>query len=161
VTLRSISPTKIEILCVTAGVIGFSSNQSTLLIRREPDMTNSTPHLELNLSVVYLRSFQHFSRLLRCSYFWQRKTDAGEIPLSIALPPRDYERRNRKCSDTDQCGCTQPADILNYEPHVRNQRHKRRGHLCASFRCGLGNPPGLCFDRGGFPLLTGMRIESQ
>ena len=73
VTLRSISPTKIEILCVTAGVIGFSSNQSTLLIRREPDMTNSTPHLELNLSVVYLRSFQHFSRLLRCSYFWQRK----------------------------------------------------------------------------------------
>ena len=68
-TLRSISPTKIEILCVTAGVIGFSSNQSTLLIRREPDMTNSTPHFELILSVVDLRNFQHFSRLLRCSYF--------------------------------------------------------------------------------------------
>jgi len=68
-TLRSISPTKIEILCVTAGVIGFSSNQSTLLIRREPDMTNSTPHFELILSVVDLRNFQHFSRLLRCSCF--------------------------------------------------------------------------------------------
>jgi hypothetical protein len=67
-TFLLISPTEIEILGVTAGVIGFPSNQGTLLIRREPDITDPTPHLEPILCVVDLRSFH--PRLLRSSYFW-------------------------------------------------------------------------------------------
>lgn len=62
-TFRLISPTTIEILGVTAGVIGFSSNQGTLLIRREPDITDPTPHFELNLCVVDLLSFHYFFHL--------------------------------------------------------------------------------------------------
>ena len=57
-----------------------------------------------------------------------KRSSRGQTRFLLPLPPRDNERRNRKCSDTDQGGCTQPAGIFKCDPHVRNQRHNCRGH---------------------------------
>jgi hypothetical protein len=55
------------------------------------------------------------------------KRDPG-TSRSVALPPRGCERRNRKCSDTDQCDCTQPTRIFKCEPRGGNKRDNCRSH---------------------------------
>jgi len=93
-----ISPTEIEVLGVTAGVIGFSPNLGALRIRREPDITDPTPHLKLNLCVVDLRGFHLFFPASFAAATSDRATTRTSRGWSSPSEVRRARMRARSCN---------------------------------------------------------------